>query len=546
MSIPKFLNIRLVFIFSLLASSSVCANIINTPYFINNEIANSNDLTKSVDDLVTAADIQFNAFQYKKAIELYDEILKKNNKPTIHVIQNLADSYFNLSKYSEAGVWYTKLYEMQNGALNEKYIIKLIECLKANRQIRKADEILIEYYKNKEQLKLILAQKKDLNNQRRKNEKYTISNLEFNSEASDFGPALSKDGLIFISSREKEISNSEAQFELFKTWPEGSAADVENYSAIFEASNYAQNLTFSRDSKTVYFTRNNYKGSSNLQILSASINNNRLSNIKVLNFNSKNYTCKQPALSADGKYLYFSSDMPGGYGESDLYKVALKNNGTVLSEPINLGSKINTPGREEYPFVEGQQIYFSSDAHYGMGGLDIFSSQIISDSNYSIPLNLGTPVNSSMDDFSFIAERSRNNAYFSSNRPGGKGETDIYHLVKNETETFQEYSGYVLDQNTKAPIANAQIELSSNSSNVNFTFQTDANGYYNLKLPSNKQIKMIFHKENYTKNQVGVETGRNPTLPSINNMIYLNPSNVAETFANKSATIEVYTNNYKK
>ncbi|MEO9894065.1 carboxypeptidase regulatory-like domain-containing protein [Aurantibacter sp.] len=537
MKFSIFFNIRILLFFNLFVVSSICAKPIHAK-LTHSETSIKTDLhKKSVEDLLIEADIQFNTYHFEKAIVLYGEIIKTNVEPSAHVLQHMADSYFNINKYSEAGIWYLKLYDLQQGALEENYIIKLVECLKANRQIRKADEILINFYEGKEQLNLILTQKKHLNNQRRKNENSTLVNLPFNGAKSDFSPAINKDGLLFISSREKENDN----YDLFIIAQDSVTSDG-HFSNIITDSTFVPSLTFSRDSKTVYFTRNSdtnvgAENVTNQQILRATIRNNELTNIKVLSFNNDNYSFNHPSISADGKDLYFSSNMPGGFGESDIYKVTLNNNGDVISAPINLGSKINTAGREDYPFVQGQQLFFASDAHYGMGGLDIFSSRAISKLEYSTPLNMGSPVNSAMDDFSYIAESGRNNAYFTSNRVGGHGDNDIYQLITKEVVAFQIYSGYVLDESTKEPIANAHIQLNSISNKVNFTFETDANGYYTLKLPCNNQHRMVFYKENYLNNRIGIQIGQRPSKPSLNNIIYLSPLNKIEKNDNKSASI---------
>ncbi|MRI00171.1 flagellar motor protein MotB [Kriegella sp. EG-1] len=543
MKFPIFFDIRILLIVNLFIVSSIYAKVKSVDKIYRETSINISHSSKSNEELLNEADIQFNTFHFEKAIELYGEILKSNTEPSTHIIKNLADSFFNINNYSEAGVWYLKLYDAQQGILEESYIIKLVECLKANRQIRKADEILFKFYENSNQLKLIRHQKNHLNNQRRKNDNYAITNLKFNSTESDFGPTLNKNGLLFISSRGYE--NTKKLYRIAQDTAIGEAY----YSSVISDSTLTPSLSFSRDSKTVYFTRNqshkfNEVNIKNQQILRATIRNNELTDIKVLSFNNENYSCNNPTISADGKDLYFSSNMPGGFGESDIYKVSLNNNGDVISAPINLGSKINTAGREDFPFVQGQQLFFSSDAHYGMGGLDIFSAQIISKLEFAIPLNMGTSVNSSMDDFSYIAERGRNIAYFSSNRIGGHGKSDIYQLIKKEVEAFQEYSGYVLDESTKEPIANAHIQLNSIHNSVNFTFETDKNGYYNLKLPCNNQHRMLFYKENYLNNLIGVKTSSKASTPSTGNIIYLSPLNKADKADNKSASLISQTNSF--
>src|SRR5690606_38844468 len=123
----------------------------------------------------------------------------------------------------------------------------------------------------------------------------------------------------------------------------------------------------------------------------------KIVNIIPMRFNDASYSCSHPALSSDGKQLYFVSDMPGGYGETEIYVVDIFEDGTT-SSPVNLGAMVNTPGREMFPQLDGNTLYFASDAHFGLGGLDIFQTEIKAKNKFAVPKNLGAPINSNMDD----------------------------------------------------------------------------------------------------------------------------------------------------
>ncbi|MBM1107737.1 OmpA family protein [Aurantibacter crassamenti] len=484
------------------------------------------------------ADNHFNDFKFDKAIVLYKELAAKKSRPSIHVMKNLADSYFNINDYISAKPWYEKLYGIQGKEFGEGNIIKLVQCLKANKQNDHADNLLKEFYTDKDRLKIIMTQKKYLDSLEQEKEKYEVSNLALNGKKSDFAPVYFNDRLIFASARDSIKSNGklypwnkQPYLDLYVTNPNDANYIPEKFLNNLESDYHDATLTFSWDGSTVFFTRNylkkknklstNEDGLSNMEILRGTIVNNELMNVTSLSFNSKKYSCGHPALSPDGRFLYFTSNMPGGYGESDIYLVELNPSGDVLSDPMNLGPSINTRGREMFPFVRDERMYFSSDGHYGYGGLDVFGSVIFSKTDYSMPMNMGTPINSNMDDFSFIREKEKGNGFVASNRPGGKGDDDIYRFEKVKPVKCLEYSGYVLNKQTNEPIAQASLELTNTTDELVHIVRTDENGYYNVILPCNKENNMVFYKAGFTKETVKIVTGEAVEEPSLNNMVYL-------------------------
>ena len=184
----------------------------------------------------------------------------------------------------------------------------------------------------------------------------------------------------------------------------------------------------------MYFTRNNYTdrkrgkdntGTTNLKLYRAKRTEKGWSEATELPFNSNDYSVAHPALSADGKQLIFASDMPGGEGASDLYMVSIE--GDSFGEPKNLGDAVNTEGRETFPFVDTNgDLYFASDGHVGLGGLDVFVAEKNSEGIYDKGFNIGAPINSDKEDFSFVINSATGLGYFSSNREGGLGSDDIY------------------------------------------------------------------------------------------------------------------------
>ncbi|WP_422351164.1 OmpA family protein [Flagellimonas sp.] len=486
------------------------------------------------------ADQFFEDFKFDRALDLYKDLASEKKRPSLHVIQRLADAYFNKSEYQQAKDWYAKIYAIEGKRMGENNLIKLVQCLKASMKPKEADKLLRDFYSDQKiRLDMILAQKRYLDSILPTEPIYNLQRLPFNSKKSDFAPSIYGDKLVFASARDTLKSsgelypwNNQPYLDLYITNPNESWFVPEKFLENLETSYHDSNMAFDSGSNTIYFTRNYLKknklsangdGLSNMQILKGTIYNNELINVTSMAFNNKEYSCGHPALSDDGNYLYFTSNMPGGQGESDIYVVELGIDGDALTPPMNLGPTINTRGREMFPFIDGNNLYFSSDGHYGLGGLDVFTSQIRSKSNYSLPQNMGAPINGNMDDFSMVWSTNHNNGYFASNRFGGFGDDDIYLLTKAKPTDCLEYSGYVLNEKTEEPIPLASVELYDVETGLLNAIKTDETGYFNFILPCNKENKMVFFKPRFSKKDLFITTGENPENPSTSNLVYLTP-----------------------
>src|SRR5690606_15659442 len=223
------------------------------------------------------------------------------------------------------------------------------------------------------------------------------------------------------------------------------------------------------DEKTIYFTRNNYEGKlkkdgngvNHLKLYSATAEEKdgkiKWGDIKELPFNSDNYSVGQPAVSKDGTKLYFVSDMPGTIGETDIFVVDILEDGNY-GQPKNLGETINTTGREMFPYITDRALYFATDGYLGLGGLDVFET-IITDGVFQKPINLGAPLNSSMDDFAYIVNEETNKGFVCSNRKSGKGDDDIYSFERTPIVCKQVIKGTVSEELTGERIAGATVVL---------------------------------------------------------------------------------------
>lgn len=279
----------------------------------------------------------------------------------------------------------------------------------------------------------------DLSNDRPNRSIVLRNTNSINTEALEFSPVLYQNGLVYVSSRYKsgEVDEKigETFFELFYSEMDrnGMPTKPENFSVEINSQLHEGPVSFNKAGDLMYFTRSNLengltksdsKGRVGLKIYEAERGYFDWENVRALSFNSDEYSCVHPSLSADGKRLYFASDMPGGYGGMDLYVV--QKLGSHWSKPINLGPEINTDRNEVFPFIhESNMLFFSSNGHRGLGGLDIFMIDL-GQRKWGNLINLGRPFNSPNDDLGLILDESGHIGYFASNRNGGFGKDDIY------------------------------------------------------------------------------------------------------------------------
>jgi outer membrane protein OmpA-like peptidoglycan-associated protein len=312
---------------------------------------------------------------------------------------------------------------------------------------------------------------------RNQGNKFEIKNLDINTPLSDFGPAFYENQLIFSSpSKEKKNTKNynwtkQPYLDLYVAKIENNQVDnvVTPFSETLNSKLHEANVNFSNDGKTVYFTRNNSINGkrktdknkiTHLSIYKAEFVDGVWTNIQSLPFNSTNYSTMHPSLNKENNRLYFSSDMPGSIGSFDIFYTLIDKNGN-FGNPINLGPEINTKNREQFPFItDNNVLYFSSDGHTGFGLLDVFMSEF-KKNTFTRPLNVGLPVNTNADDFSFVIDEKNNRGFFSSNRPDGKGDDDIYGFLQiAPLKNFQYLvQGLVKDAESDALIDKAIITL---------------------------------------------------------------------------------------
>jgi outer membrane protein OmpA-like peptidoglycan-associated protein/tetratricopeptide (TPR) repeat protein len=271
---------------------------------------------------------------------------------------------------------------------------------------------------------------------------------------------------------------------------------------------------FTSDWNTTIFTRNNflngkYRQSSEkinkLKMYTAKAKSDAWTDIKEVPFNSDEYSTGHPAITKDDKMVYFVSDMPGGFGGTDLYVVQF--NGGSWGTPVNLGPTINTAGNEMFPFVDEKgHLYFSSDGHPGLGELDMFFVEMNNGAPAGKPRNLGAPLNSPKDDFGLITDGERKIGYFSSNRKRGGHDDDIYRFTREGSlYPCREMTVAVFDAETKMPLDNASVLIEAKDGKTD-NKMTDSNGTVKICLDDNKEYSIKASREAYLPNTVGYST----------------------------------------
>ncbi|MDO5968488.1 OmpA family protein [Flavivirga aquimarina] len=462
----------------------------------------------SQDGITKSAKKKYDNLSYIKTTEqLLEEANEGNRSPEL--LQSLANSFYFNGKMEEATKWYEELMALNVEGLDPEYYFRYSQALKGTGDYNKANTIMLEFKEMKpEDSRSKLFHANYLHIIENRSDDFKMKNLEINTSFSDFGTSVFQENLVFASSRGKNERlynwNEQPFLDIYQLNSDGTASEIKGD---INTKYHESSTAFTKDGKTVYFTRNNfYKGKfkkntkniHGLKIYKAELIEGEWTNIEPLPFNSDEYNVAHPTLNVEETKLYFSSDMDGTMGASDIFVVDINADGTY-GGPVNLGSKINTEGRENFPFISNEgTLYFSSDGHPGLGGLDVFSFKNIDRiaNSFNKAVNVGKPINSPKDDFEYIINETTLNGYISSNREGGKGDDDIYSFTRNPY--MQIITGIIVDKNTNQIIADADVVIYNNTNEVAKTLKSDANGEFSIKLPLKKStFKSQVNKEAY-------------------------------------------------
>ena len=480
-------------------------------------------------------DKEYAKYAYIDAIKTFERIYEKGYKSP-DMLLKIGNAYYFNAELEKANKWYAELYAT-NPEQEPEFYYRFAQTLKAVKQNDKADAMMAKFGEksgNDSRAKIFSKNKNYLEVIKSNSGRYKIENAGVNTKYSDYGTAYMGTKVVFSSARDtgnfsKRIHTWTGQYftNLYDSpiADDGSLGAVGKFGKKINTKFHEDTPAFTKDGKTVYFTRNNYLNKRGydaskvtlLNIYKATIDKDgQWNNITPLPFNSDSYQTAHPALSPDEKTLYFASDMPGTHGQSDLYKVKINEDGS-FGTAENLGDAINTEGRETYPFIsDNNELYFASDGQPGLGGLDIYITKIPKDgsNNFKEVLNVGEEANSPKDDFAFIINYKTKKGFLSSNRDGGQGSDDIYKFV--ETKPIwceQSLFGVVTDEDTKAVLPNTKLILFDEKFNQLKETTSDAQGKYEFtEVKCGTKYFVRASLEDYTTKEspviIGKETGK--------------------------------------
>ena len=479
--------------------------------------------------LVKQADRYYQQMAYVKAAETYEKALNKG-ETDLHIYKNLADTYYKIFDPQKAEKYYailvTKTKDPENYyryaqmlQANGKYK-QSIPWMQRFAKLKPNDPRAQDFNKHPDFLTEILVRGKD---------KYTVTELaNINTEYSDFGAKPLGQKLYFVSARDTKNKkygwNQQPFLDIYQAdYVNDNISNIEKLPGNVNTRYHEGSFCFSPDGKTLYFTRNNYTGKeyktdstgiNRLKLFAAHLINDEWTNVQELPINNDNYSVGHPAVSPDGKKLYFSSDMPGGYGQSDLYVVDIKEN-NQFGKPVNLGANINTAGRESFPFIsQNGDLYFSSDGHLGLGGLDVFLSKYLNN-NFAQPRNLGTPLNSSKDDFAIYFNDQNKNGFISSNRQATRLGDDNIYIIKNIKPACDVLiSTLVTDAKTGKALAQASVTLTDDEGHPVKTKLTDDQGKVDFLIACGQNVTIEARAEDFenTKKNIPATADENISL----------------------------------
>lgn len=450
------------------------------------------------------ADKEYNIQAYSEAIKSYERLATKGYS-NADLLQKLANSYYFNGKLTEANTWYQELFEGEyedkgKEEIPSEYFYRYAQTLKSVGNYEKSSKMMEAFTRleaTDSRAKLFNLNKNFLAEIEHKEDRYEMKSLVLNSTYSDYGATVFNQQLIFTSARNEQTTKPVHEWtdEHFTSLyaaaikADGSFSTPKLFAKEINSKVNDATAVFTKDGNTMYFTRNNSnkKGkqknntdqSSLLKLYKATKNKDGLwGEVIELPFNSADFNTAHPALTPDDKWLYFSSDRQGTLGQSDIFRVSISSTGEYGAIE-NLGDKINTAGRESFPFISNDQyLFFASDGHPGLGGLDLFVAKLTDDGQVGPVYNMGTPFNSPLDDFSFYLDPQKNKGFISSNRAGGSGGDDIYSFIEKICQTTLE--GIVFDSETKNVLNQAKITIYDNEYQVIATQVSNDKGEYKI------------------------------------------------------------------
>lgn len=500
---------------------------------------------------LSTAQKAFDNKEYATALDLYKRTNagSQTKADKVESANKIAETYVYLDDYKNAETWYKKALtaDPSNPALRLGYA----RVLKANEKYKEALAAYADYTKLTPADEIVEKEiegcKKSEQWKTSKTRYVVLNEKTLNTDYADYAPAYGKKGILYFTSDRNGGLNSDVyeytglmysdiyQVTYKKNTKKANDVKYDKVGRV-EGINSKYNdgvTTYDTKSNTMIYTICNDKNGKgySCKLYITTYDAAVWSESQVLPFSSDSFNTGQPSLNKEGTILYFSSDMPGGYGGKDLYSVSYNKKTKKWGEPQNLGETINTPKDETFPFIFSDgTLYFSSNGHLGMGMMDIFYAKQ-NKGTWSAPVNMKSPVNSGADDFAFIIDETRENGYFSSNREGGKGKDDIYRFYMTPLQF--NLSGIVRNKKTNEIIANSDIKIFSSKDSSFVTVKTDEKGVYRTVLTSNSDYRLTASKhEDYflDSKEEQLTTKGFENSEDFTKDFYLDPLNIEDEF----------------
>lgn len=458
-------------------------------------------------------DVFFFQYEYQKAARAYEKQLSEGTL-TKQQFLNLADAYFETDNFEKASAAYMEIYD-QDTIMNPHHYNKMLQSLSKAPNSEGVDAFVERVSSNfpKELLENMEFNKQLLQSGTDENQlEYEIFNLEGNSPQTDFAPSFYLNKLLFSSGRlaNKKLRyepGNEGYFNIYESeiQPSGQIRSLKTLNGLEETNYHKATPSFSSALNSVFYVASNTqngelafdsKGKNALSIAKQTIGGGHQLLLKDLST-----SFYYPFYDDRNGKLYFAADFEDGYGGTDIYFV-YTNNGQVMSAPINLGPRINSSGNEIAPFIFENSFYFASDVFFGLGGMDIYKSNLEGE-DFGIPINLGNQINTEFDDFGLIIRNEGDGllGYFASNRPGGKGKDDIYGFKVDEKPGLKTltFKGEVVNSQNQNAVANAVVSLWNMDGEKIATTTSDENGAYRLEVPYETEVVIEATKERYSR-----------------------------------------------
>ena len=445
---------------------------------------------------------------YVKAAEEYEKVEQSKN-----VLQNLGDSYYYNFQMNNAVRAYGQLFSIFKDSIKPEVYFRYANALKGAKDFDKGDAIMSEYLRFEQNTPKFMK-----NITRTTPKSFKLEIMTKNKTNGDFGISFFGDKVVFASTRNFESPvykwNEKPYLDLYSATvsAKGQLEKVEPFPDVINTKSHESSATFSSDGKIMFFNRTGDKRVNvglekfaTVKIYRAEFIDGKWTNVTMTPFSSDQYSVEHPSLSKDGKKLFFASDMLGTIGSMDIFVVDVNEDGTY-SQPRNLGEIINTTHREQFPFISGENtLYFASDGLQGNGNLDIFMSYMLDDGHFDKPINLGSTINSEMDDFNFIIKEKDDKGYFASNRTG---DDNLYTFIQEDNKLQYLVEGEVRDKNSLELLPGSVVKLYDQAGNLIEEVVVGKNGDFAFNTEPNKKYKIIAFKDFYIPYEAEFDTSK--------------------------------------